>query len=74
MCRYEAEDMDSPILQGRHIGDNGNWFIGKEDTGIGARGNEYTGGAHGIYMTTYLNMDLTLMRPLRLDDIFVAWT
>ena len=24
-----------------------------------------------IYMTTYLNMDLTLMRPLRLDDIFV---
>ena len=28
--------------------------------------NEYTGGAHGIYMTTYLNMDLTLMRPLRL--------
>ena len=34
--------------------------------------NEYTGGAHGIYMTTYLNMDLTLMRPLRLDDIFVG--
>ena len=32
--------------------------------------NEYTGGAHGIYMATYLNMDLTLMRPLRLDDIF----
>ena len=34
--------------------------------------NEYTGGAHGIYMTTYLNMDLDLMRPLRLDDIFVG--
>ena len=34
--------------------------------------NEYTGGAHGIYMATYLNMDLTLMRPLRLDDIFVG--
>ncbi|WP_455585232.1 DUF3298 domain-containing protein [Bacteroides sp.] len=34
--------------------------------------NEYTGGAHGIYMTTYLNMDLGLMRPLRLDDIFVG--
>lgn len=34
--------------------------------------NEYTGGAHGIYMTTFLNMDLTLMRPLRLDDIFVG--
>ncbi len=34
--------------------------------------NEYTGGAHGIYMTTYLNFDLGLMRPLRLDDIFVG--
>ena len=34
--------------------------------------NEYTGGAHGIYMATFLNMDLTLMRPLRLDDIFVG--
>lgn len=34
--------------------------------------NEYTGGAHGMYMTTYLNMDLTLMRPLKLDDIFVG--
>lgn len=35
--------------------------------------NEYTGGAHGIYMTTYLNFDLGLMRPLRLDDIFVGY-
>lgn len=34
--------------------------------------NEYTGGAHGIYMTSFLNMDLGLMRPLRLDDIFVG--
>ncbi len=34
--------------------------------------NEYTGGTHGIYMTTYLNFDLGLMRPLRLDDIFVG--
>lgn len=34
--------------------------------------NEYTGGAHGIYMTTYLNFDLGLMRPLRLDDIFAG--
>lgn len=34
--------------------------------------NEYTGGAHGNYMTTFLNMDLTLMRPLRLDDLFVG--
>lgn len=34
--------------------------------------NEYTGGAHGIYMTTYLNIDLIHLRPLRLDDIFVS--
>lgn len=34
--------------------------------------NEYTGGAHGIYMSSFLNMDLGLMRPLRLDDIFVG--
>lgn len=34
--------------------------------------NEYTGGAHGIYMTTFLNFDLGLMRPLRLDDLFVG--
>lgn len=33
--------------------------------------NEYTGGAHGIYMTTYLNMDLINLRPVRLEDIFV---
>ena len=25
-----------------------------------------------MYMSTFLNMDLTLMRPLRLDDIFVG--
>lgn len=33
--------------------------------------NEYTGGAHGIYMTTYLNMDLLRIRPIRLEDLFV---
>lgn len=33
--------------------------------------NEYTGGAHGIYMTTYLNMDLLHIRPIRLEDLFV---
>ena len=32
--------------------------------------NEYTGGAHGIYMTTFLNMDLATLRPVRLDDLF----
>lgn len=34
--------------------------------------NEYTGGAHGMYTTTFLNMDLTLMRPLRLNNIFIG--
>lgn len=32
--------------------------------------NEYTGGAHGIYTATFLNMDLGVMRPLHLQDIF----
>lgn len=32
--------------------------------------NEYTGGAHGIYMTTYLNLDLNTLTPIRLDDLF----
>ena len=34
--------------------------------------NEYTGGAHGIYMSTFLNMDLRTSSPIRLDDIFVG--
>ena len=34
--------------------------------------NEYTGGAHGIYMSTFLNMDLRTLSPIRLDDIFVG--
>lgn len=33
---------------------------------------EYTGGAHGIYMTSYLNLDLQTLIPIRLDDIFVG--
>ncbi len=33
--------------------------------------DEYTGGAHGVYMTTYLNFDLNTMMPLRLEDLFV---
>ncbi len=32
--------------------------------------NEYTGGAHGMYTTTYYNIDLNLMHTLKLDDIF----
>lgn len=33
--------------------------------------NEYTGGAHGIYTTTFLNIDLSNLSQLKLDDIFV---
>lgn len=33
--------------------------------------DEFTGGAHGVYMTSFLNMDLNTMHPIRLDDIFV---
>lgn len=32
--------------------------------------NEYTGGAHGIYMATFLNMDLHTLSLVRLDDLF----
>lgn len=32
--------------------------------------NEYTSGAHGIYMSTYLNLDLKTLSPIRLDDLF----
>lgn len=34
--------------------------------------NEYTGGAHGIYMATYLNMDLRTLSPIRLNDLFIS--
>ncbi|KAA6340509.1 hypothetical protein EZS27_011630 [termite gut metagenome] len=33
---------------------------------------EYTGGAHGIYLTNFLNINLTQMRPLHLKDICKA--
>lgn len=33
--------------------------------------NEYTGGAHGIYMSSFLNMDLRTLSPVRLEDLFV---
>ena len=29
-----------------------------------------TGGAHGIYMSTFLNLDLKTLSPIRLDDLF----
>ena len=34
--------------------------------------NEYTGGAHGIYMSTFLNFDLRTLAPIRLDDLFAG--
>lgn len=33
--------------------------------------NEYTGGAHGIYMASFLNLDLKTLTPIRLTDLFV---
>ncbi|MBQ8672710.1 MAG: DUF3298 domain-containing protein [Bacteroides sp.] len=32
---------------------------------------EYTGGVHGMYLTSFLNLDLHTMLPIRLDDILV---
>ncbi|NDV64505.1 RsiV family protein [Bacteroides sp. 224] len=34
--------------------------------------NEYTGGAHGTYTTTYINIDLKNIHILSLNDIFVG--
>ncbi|WP_321335094.1 DUF3298 domain-containing protein [uncultured Bacteroides sp.] len=34
--------------------------------------NEYTGGAHGMYTTTFLNINLATLRPIHLDDIFTG--
>lgn len=34
------------------------------------RYEEYTGGAHGIYMTSFLNIDLRTLSPIRLDNLF----
>lgn len=33
--------------------------------------NEYTGGAHGVYMSSFLNMNLSTLVPIRLADLFV---
>lgn len=35
------------------------------------RYEEFTGGAHGIYMTTFLNINLRTLTPVRLEDLFV---
>lgn len=34
--------------------------------------NEYTGGAHGMYASTFLNYDLKNVHQLTLDDIFIG--
>lgn len=44
---------------------NGNLLVYRIDY------NEYTGGAHGVYMTSYLNLKLDTLTPIRLDDLFV---
>lgn len=32
--------------------------------------NEYTGGAHGIYTSTFLNLDLRTYTPIRIEELF----
>lgn len=34
--------------------------------------NEYTGGAHGIYTSTFLNIDLNKKSPIKIDQLFIA--
>lgn len=36
------------------------------------RYEEYTGGAHGIYTTHFLNLNLKTMKPVHLNDLFTA--
>lgn len=36
------------------------------------RYEEYTGGAHGMYATNFLNLDLRTLTPVTLDDLFVG--
>ena len=33
---------------------------------------EYTGGAHGMYATSFLNLDLRTLAPVTLDDLFIS--
>lgn len=33
---------------------------------------EYTGGAHGMYATSFLNIDLRTLTPVTLDDLFIG--
>lgn len=35
------------------------------------RYDEFTGGAHGVYNTTFLNIDLNSLEPIRLEDLFI---
>lgn len=34
--------------------------------------NEYTGGAHGIYTATFMNIDLETISSIQLDDLFIG--
>ncbi|MDR0976838.1 MAG: DUF3298 and DUF4163 domain-containing protein [Prevotellaceae bacterium] len=44
--------------------DNGHVLVYRVDY------SEFTGGAHGNYMSTFLNMDLQQLTPIRLSDLF----
>lgn len=33
---------------------------------------EYTGGAHGMYATSFLNLDMRTLTPVTLDDLFIG--
>lgn len=45
-------------------------FYQKDLLVYSTRYEEYTGGAHGIYMTSFLNIDLRTLTPIRLSDLF----
>ncbi|KAA6349717.1 hypothetical protein EZS27_002877 [termite gut metagenome] len=79
------EDLEETYLQDKKDGnerDKGGWYFYSKDIKsevqfyednllvYSINTYEYTGGAHGIILTYFLNIDLTKMRPLGLDDIF----
>ncbi|HIZ00725.1 MAG TPA: DUF3298 and DUF4163 domain-containing protein [Candidatus Bacteroides merdipullorum] len=45
-------------------------FYRKDLLAYRTRYEEYTGGAHGIYMTSFLNLDLRTLSPVHLNDLF----
>lgn len=75
------EDLNNKENEGTNIGSWYSYYRNIESEALFYEGdlliykifyNEYTGGAHGSYMTTYLNMDLKNVRPLSLSDLFVG--